>query len=175
MHIVRFMLWISFLSIISVAYLTIYAEDGYVVDSLFISPFTTGTTAIIQDIVNIGKNEIKVNLLGSNITDIALSNNGQNPLEYVFVKDNEIMVKNIDTDNIRITYKTSGILQKENREWILSINSTTDFMVMLPIDATINFLERSPSSLRLVGSQHLLTFEPDTTKIRYSLNGLQQQ
>lgn len=175
MHIVRSMLWISFLSVISVAYLTTYAEDGYVVDSLFISPFPTGTTAIIQDIVNIEKNEIKVNLLGSNITDINLNNNSQNPLEYVFVKDNEIMVKNIDTDNVRITYKTSGILQKENRDWILSVNSTTGFMVMLPIDATINFLERSPSSLRLVGSQHLLTFGPDTAKIRYSINELQQQ
>lgn len=169
------MLWISFLSVISVAYLTTYAEDGYVVDSLFISPFPTGTTAIIQDITNIEKNEIKVNLLGSNITDINLNNISQNPLEYVFVKDNEIVVKNIDTDNVRITYKTSGILQKENREWILSVNSTTDFMVMLPNDATINFLERSPSSLRLVGSQHLLTFEPDTVKIRYSINELQQQ
>ncbi len=51
------MLWISFLIVISVAYLTTYAEDGYVVDSLFISPFTTGTTAIIQDIVNIEKIE----------------------------------------------------------------------------------------------------------------------
>ena len=90
----------SFLSVISVAYLTTYAEDGYVVDSLFISPFPTGTTAIIQDMVNIGKNEIKVHLLGSNITDISLSNNSQNPLEYVFVKDNKIMVKDIDTDTL---------------------------------------------------------------------------
>ncbi len=79
------MLWISFLSIISIAYLTTYAQEGYVVESLFISPFSSGSTAIIQDIINIEKNEIKVNLLGSNITDINLNNNSQNPPEYVFV------------------------------------------------------------------------------------------
>jgi hypothetical protein len=170
LHRVEVMLWISFLGIFSMAYLGTYAEEDYVIESLFVSPFSTGSTAIIQDIANIEKGEIKVDLLGSNITDINLVKNGSSTLKYVFVKDNELLINNIDTDNIRITYKASGILQKENRQWILSINSTANFMVMLPLDAQINFLEKTPSSLRLVGSQHLLTFDNGPAKIRYSTN-----
>ncbi|MDQ4073257.1 MAG: hypothetical protein M3162_03015 [Thermoproteota archaeon] len=170
LHRVEVMLWISLLGVFSVAYLSTYAEEGYVIESLFISPFSTGSTAIIQDIVNIEKDAIKVSLLGNNVTDINLVENGSSPLKYVFVKDNELLIDNINSDNVRITYKTSGILQKEDRQWILSVNSTKNFMVMLPLDAKISFLEKTPSSLRLVGSQHLLTFEHGPAKIRYSTN-----
>ncbi len=170
LHRVEVMLWISLLGVFSVAYLSTYAEEGYVIESLFISPFSTGSTAIIQDIVNIEKDAIKVSLLGNNVTDINLVENGSSPLKYVFVKDNELLIDNINSDNVRITYKTSGILQKEDRQWILSVNSTKNFMVMLPLDAKISFLEKTPSSLRLVGSQHLLTFEQGPAKIRYSTN-----
>lgn len=163
-----------FLSSISIVYLTIYAQEDYVIESLFVSPFATGSTTIIQDIdiINIEKEEIKVNLLGSNITDIAIVDD--NPIDYAFINGNEVLLKDIDTENIRITYKTSDIIEKKNREWLLAINSTTNFMVMLPNGAIINFLEKSPSSLRLVGSQHLLMYESGPTKIRYTINESRQ-
>jgi uncharacterized membrane protein len=148
------------------------SENEYSVKSLFIGIFSNGDALIQQDIKSnpIAK-ELSISLLGTNVTNLAVKNYSSHSLSYyVIVKTNELRINPQGSSEIRITYITPTIVDKQDRIWTFSINSTSKFTVKLPNDAVVTSLgDHQPNLIRRLGEQELLTFEPGKSTVNYIL------
>ncbi|MGI0031306.1 MAG: helix-turn-helix transcriptional regulator, partial [Nitrososphaeraceae archaeon] len=81
---------------------------------------------------------------------------------------NEIKINSQNESQIRITYQTPDLVNKQEREWSFLINSAFPFTVKLPNDAVVtNLGEQSPSLIRKLGGQNLLSFDKGRVSIDY--------
>jgi uncharacterized membrane protein len=81
---------------------------------------------------------------------------------------NEIKINTQNESQLRITYQTPGLVNKQEREWSFFINSAFPFTVKLPNDAVVtNLGEQSPSLIRKLGGQNLLSFDKGKISIDY--------
>lgn len=114
-------------------------------------------------------NEITLPLIGGNINDIFVKNYLSKYLGYTFNSvTNEIKINTQNESQIRITYQTPGLVNKQEREWSFFIDSAFPFTVKLPNDAVVtNLGEQSPSLIRRLGGQNLLSFDKGKVSIDY--------
>jgi uncharacterized membrane protein len=139
---------------------------------LFIGIFSNGDALIQQDIrSNPFAKEISINLLGTNVTNLDVKNYSSHSLSYyVIVKTNELRIKPQGSSAIRITYITPTIVDKQDRIWTFSVNSTSKFTLKLPSEAAVTSLgDHQPKLIRRLGEQELLTFEPGKSTVKYIL------
>jgi uncharacterized membrane protein len=81
---------------------------------------------------------------------------------------NEIKINSQNESQIRITYQTPDLVNKQEREWSFLVNSAFPFTVKLPNDAVVtNLGEQSPSLIRKLGGQNLLSFDKGRVSIDY--------
>src|SRR5688500_19261502 len=67
-----------------------------------------------------------------------------------------------------MTYQTPDLGNKQEREWSFLIDSAVPFTVKLPNDAVVtNLGEQSPSLIRKLGGQNLLSFDKGRISIDY--------
>ncbi|TLX89367.1 MAG: hypothetical protein E6K97_05235 [Thaumarchaeota archaeon] len=114
-------------------------------------------------------NEITLPLIGGNISDILVKNYLSKYLGYSFNSvTNEIKINIQNESQLRITYQTPGLVNKQEREWSFFIDSAFPFTVKLPNDAVVtNLGEQSPSLIRKLGGQNLLSFDKGKISIDY--------
>jgi uncharacterized membrane protein len=139
---------------------------------LFIGIFSNGDALIQQDIKsNPLAKELSIGLIGTNVTNLVVKNYSSHSLSYyVIVKSNELRIKSQGSSEIRITYITPTIVDKQDRIWTFSINSTSKFTVKLPNDAVVTSLgEHQPNLIRRLGEQELLTFDAGKSTVNYIL------
>jgi uncharacterized membrane protein len=147
-------------------------EEIYSVNSLFIGIFSNGDALVQHDIkLNSHVNELSIKLLGENITNLSVKNYSSHDLSYyVIVDSNELRIKPQGSQQIRITYLTPTIVDKKDRIWTFSVNSSSIFTVKLPNDAAVTSLGLHPPKLiRRLGEQELLSFDPGKVSIKYIL------
>ncbi|HJR84399.1 MAG TPA: hypothetical protein VJ772_03415 [Nitrososphaeraceae archaeon] len=113
--------------------------------------------------------DISLPLIGGNINDILVRNYLSKYLTYTFNSvTNEIMIDSQNESQIRITYQTPDLVNKQEREWSFLIDSAFPFTVKLPNDAVVtNLGEQSPSLIRKLGGQNLLSFDKGRIAIDY--------
>lgn len=148
------------------------SEREYSVNSLFIGIFSNGDALIQHDIkLNASTKQLSIRLLGENVTNLSVKNYTAHSLSYyVIVKTNELRIKPQGSSEIRITYLTPTIVDKKDRIWTFSINSTSSFTVKLPNDAVVTSLgDHQPKLMRRLGEQELLTFDPGQSTVKYLL------
>ena len=148
------------------------SENEYSVTSMFIGIFSNGDALIQQDIRSSPTaKEISIDLLGTNVTNLDVKNYSSHSLSYyVVVNSKELRIKPQGSTDIRITYITPTIVDKQDRIWTFSINSTSIFTVKLPSDAVVTSLgDHQPKLIRRLGEQELLTFEPGKSTVKYIL------
>jgi uncharacterized membrane protein len=113
--------------------------------------------------------EITLPLIGGNINEILVRNYLSKYLAYTFNSiTNEIKINSQNESQIRITYQTPDLVNKQEREWSFLIDSAFPFTVKLPNDAVVtNLGEQSPSLIRKLGGQNLLSFDKGRISIDY--------
>lgn len=116
---------------------SIALDEHYTVNSLFIGIFSNGDALIQHDIkLDSNVNELSVKFLGENITNLSVKNYSSSDLSYyVIVASNELRIKPQGSQQIRITYLTPTIVDKKDRTWTVSVNSSYTFTLKLPNDA----------------------------------------
>lgn len=157
-------------------------QKSYTSNLLFIALFSDGISQIANDIniIDIQK-ELQANipLFGNNITGINIIDHAGNPVEFVEgnKQSKEVLIKssNKQQDIIRITYQASDLAQNINKKWVFSINSSIPFTLKLPINSTIIDWNNMPTSLELLGEQHLLSFNPGNVTVSYIIENMQQE
>jgi hypothetical protein len=89
---------------------------------------------------------------------------------YVIVASNDLRIKPQGSQQIRITYLTPTIVDKKDRTWTVSVNSSYIFALKLPNDAAVTSLGAHPPKLiKRLGEQELLTFDPGKITVKYIL------
>jgi uncharacterized membrane protein len=147
-----------------------FSQIQYQVNSVFIGILSNGDSIVQYDLrLKNNTNEITLPLVGGNINDILVRNYLSKYLIYTFNSlTNEIKINSQNESQIRITYQTPDLVNKQEREWSFLINSAFPFTVKLPNDAVVtNLGEQSPSLIRKLGGQNLLTFDKGRISIDY--------
>ena len=113
--------------------------------------------------------EITLPLMGGNINEILVKNYLSKYLEYSFNSStNDIKINTQNESQVRVTYQTPDLVNKQEREWSFLIDSAFPFTVKLPNDAVVtNLGEQSPSLIRKLGGQNLLSFDKGKISIDY--------
>jgi hypothetical protein len=147
-----------------------HSQLQYQVNSIFIGLLSNGDSIVQYDLrLKNNTNEITLPLIGGNINDILVKNYLSKYLGYTFNSvTNEIKINTQNESQIRITYQTPGLVNKQERQWSFFIDSAFPFTVKLPNDAVVtNLGEQSPSLIRKLGGQNLLSFDKGKISIDY--------
>ena len=148
----------------------VLSQIQYQVNSIFIGILSNGDSIVQYDLkLKTKANEITLPLIGGNINDILVRNYLSKNLVYTFNStSNEIKINSQNESQIRITYQTPDLVNKQEREWSFFIDSAFPFTVKLPNDAVVtNLGEQSPALIRKLGGQNLLSFDKGKISIDY--------
>lgn len=147
-----------------------FSQIQYQVNSVFIGILSNGDSIVQYDLrLKSNTSEITLPLIGGNINEILVRNYLSKYLAYTFNSvTNEIKINSQNESQIRITYQTPDLVNKQEREWSFLIDSAFPFTVKLPNDAVVtNLGEQSPSLIRKLGGQNLLSFDKGRISIEY--------
>ncbi|HYY86497.1 MAG TPA: hypothetical protein VE594_05270, partial [Nitrososphaeraceae archaeon] len=147
-----------------------FSQIEYQVNSVFIGILSNGDSIVQYDIrLKTNSSTITLPLIGGNINDILVRNYLSKYLVYAFNSvTNEISINSQNESQIRITYQTPDLVNKQEREWSFLIDSAFPFTVKLPNDAVVtNLGEQPPSLIRKLGGQNLLSFDKGRISIDY--------
>ena len=147
-----------------------FSQIEYQVNSVFIGILSNGDSIVQYDLrLKSNTSEITLPLIGGNINEILVRNYLSKYLAYTFNSvTNEININSQNESQIRITYQTPDLVNKQEREWSFLIDSAFPFTVKLPNDAVVtNLGEQSPSLIRKLGGQNLLSFDKGRISIDY--------
>jgi len=147
-----------------------FSQIEYQVNSVFIGILSNGDSIVQYDLrLKTNISEITLPLIGGNINDVLVRNYLSKYLVYTFNPvTNEIKINSQNESQIRITYQTPDLVNKQEREWSFLIDSAFPFTVKLPNDAVVtNLGEQSPSLIRKLGGQNLLSFDKGRISIDY--------
>lgn len=147
-----------------------YSQIQYQVNSVFVGILSNGDSIVQYDLrLKNNTSEITLPLIGGNINDVLVRNYLSKYLAFTFNSvTNEIKINSQNESQIRITYQTPDLVNKKEREWSFLIDSAFPFTVKLPNDAVVtNLGEQSPSLIRKLGGQNLLSFDKGRISIDY--------
>lgn len=147
-----------------------FSQIQYQVNSVFIGILSNGDSIVQYDLrLKSNTSEITLPLIGGNINEILVRNYISKYLAYTFNSvTNEIKINSQNESQIRITYQTPDLVNKQEREWSILIDSAFPFTVKLPNEAVVtNLGEQSPSLIRKLGGQNLLSFDKGRISIDY--------
>lgn len=148
----------------------VHSQVQYQVNSIFIGILSNGDSIVQYDLrLKTNASEITLPLMGGNINEILVRNYLSKYLVYSFNSStNEIKINTQNESQVRVTYQTPDLVNKQEREWSFLIDSAFPFTVKLPNDAVVtNLGEQSPSLIRKLGGQNLLSFDEGKISIDY--------
>ena len=148
----------------------VHSQIQYQVNSIFIGILSNGDSIVQYDLrLKTNASEITLPLMGGNINEILVKNYLSKYLVYSFNSStNDIKINTQNESQVRVTYQTPDLVNKQEREWSFLIDSAFPFTVKLPNDAVVtNLGEQSPSLIRKLGGQNLLSFDKGKISIDY--------
>ncbi|CAN5495192.1 hypothetical protein BH18THE1_BH18THE1_19540 [soil metagenome] len=148
----------------------IHSQVQYQVNSIFIGILSNGDSIVQYDLrLKTNASGITLPLMGGNINEILVRNYLSKYLVYSFNSStDEIKINTQNESQVRVTYQTPDLVNKQEREWSFLIDSAFPFTVKLPNDAVVtNLGEQSPSLIRKLGGQNLLSFDKGKISIDY--------
>jgi uncharacterized membrane protein len=148
----------------------VHSQIQYQVNSIFIGILSNGDSIVQYDLrLKTNASEITLPLMGGNINQILVKNYLSKYLLYSFNSStNAIKINTQNESQVRVTYQTPDLVNKQEREWSFLIDSAFPFTVKLPNDAVVtNLGDHSPSLIRKLGGQNLLSFDKGKISIDY--------
>ena len=148
----------------------VHSQVQYDVNSIFIGILSNGDSIVQYDLrLKNNATQITLPLIGGYINEILVKNYSSKLLGYKFNSvTNEISINSQNESQLRITYQTPDLVSKQERQWRFFIDSAFPFTVKLPNDAVVtNLGEQSPSLIRKLGGQNLLSFDKGKILIDY--------
>lgn len=151
-------------------------QKDYTSESLFIALFANGDALVEYDvsIEDPLDEEIRIELFGvTRINDLIVVDYEDEFVEYdIGGSPNEIVLNTPGVSNVRISYTTPDLANRQQGIWTFSVNATTDLIVRLPLDSVLVDYEPIPD-VRFVNDQPLLTFgEPGSVTVSYAIGVL---
>jgi hypothetical protein len=148
-------------------------QQNYNSGLLFVALFSDGLAQVAYDVnvIDIGEIQTMVLLIGKNVSRINVIDYTGNVVDFIEEENKQprksIIINSPDNQGIRITYQTSDFAHAMNKGWVFSLNSPIPFTLKLPINSTIIDWNVPPTSLELLGGQHLLSFNSGNVTVSY--------
>lgn len=129
--------------------------------------YSDGSTHISSDIeVDPLQPDVQVSLFGTNIDNfVAVGENGF--LLSSKVVGNSATIETFGSTSISIDYDTHDLISKEGRIWTFSVNSPSDFTLLMPKNSVIVGMSALPTNMELVDEKSKLSLPKGPAQIDY--------
>ncbi len=110
--------------------------------------------------------DFEVNLFGPSVDNfVAVGENGF--LLSTEIIDDKATIHTFGSSFITINYDIHDLISKEGRVWTFSLNSTTDYSLLMPSNSIIVGMNALPSNMDLVNEQTQLELNTGLSEINY--------
>ena len=129
--------------------------------------YPDGTTHISTEIdVDPFLTDYELNLFGSTIDNlVVIGDNGF--LLDVDVMDDTALIQTFGSSVITIEYDIHDLVSKQGRLWTFSLDSPSDFTLLLPKNSAIVGMTNLPLNMEIINEQNQLTLSSGSTEIDY--------
>ena len=129
--------------------------------------YSDGTTHVSTEIdIDPFLTDYKLNLFGSSIDNLVVVGDNGFLLD-ADVIDNTALIQTFGSSVITIEYDIHDLVSKQGRLWTFSLDSGTDFTLLLPKNSAIVGMTNLPINMELINEQNQLTLSSGSTEIDY--------
>ena len=129
--------------------------------------YSDGTTHVSTEIdIDPFLTDYKLNLFGSSIDNLVVVGDNGFLLD-ADVVDNTALIQTFGSSVITIEYDIHDLVSKQGRLWTFSLDSGTDFTLLLPKNSAIVGMTNLPINMELINEQNQLTLSSGSTEIDY--------
>jgi len=110
--------------------------------------------------------DYELDLFGSSIDNfVAVGDNGFLLSDEII--ENKATIDTFGSSNLKIDYDIHDLVSKEGRVWTFSINSSSDYTLLMPTHTVIVGMSVLPNNMELVNDQTILDLKNGTSEINY--------
>jgi uncharacterized membrane protein len=129
--------------------------------------YSDGTTHISTEIdIDPFLTDYKLNLFGSSIDNLVVVGDNGFLLDADII-DNTALIQTFGSSVITIEYDIHDLVSKQGRLWTFSLDSNSDFTLLLPKNSAIVGMTNLPINMELINEQNQLTLSSGSTEIDY--------
>ena len=129
--------------------------------------YSDGTTHVSTEIdIDPFLTDYELNLFGSSIDNLVIVGDNGFLLD-ADVIDNTALIQTFGSSVITIEYDIHDLVSKQGRLWTFSLDSGTDFTLLLPKNSAIVGMTNLPINMELINEQNQLTLSSGSTEIDY--------
>jgi len=129
--------------------------------------YSDGTTHVSTEIdIDPFLTDYELNLFGSSIDNLVVVGDNGFLLD-ADVIDNTALIQTFGSSVITIEYDIHDLVSKQGRLWTFSLDSGTDFTLLLPKNSAIVGMTNLPINMELINEQNQLTLSSGSTEIDY--------
>ena len=129
--------------------------------------YSDGTTHVSTEIdIDPFLTDFELNLFGSSIDNLVVVGDNEFLLD-ADVVDNTALIQTFGSSVITIEYDIHDLVSKQGRLWTFSLDSGTDFTLLLPKNSAIVGMTNLPINMELINEQNQLTLSSGSTEIDY--------
>ena len=110
--------------------------------------------------------DYELNLFGSTIDNLVVVGDNEFLLD-VDVIDNFVLIQTFGSSLITIEYDIHDLVSKQGKLWTFSLDSPSDFTLLLPKNSAIVGMTNLPINMEIVDDQNQLTLSSGKTEIDY--------
>ena len=110
--------------------------------------------------------DYEVNLFGSTIDNLVVIGDSGFLLDVVVI-DDTALIQTFGSSVITIEYDIHDLVSKQGRLWTFSLDSPSDFTLLLPKNSAIVGMTNLPLNMEIINEQNQLTLSSGSTEIDY--------
>ena len=110
--------------------------------------------------------DYELNLFGSNIDNLVVIGDNEFLLDTDIIT-NSVLIQTFGSSVISIEYDIHDLVSKQGRLWTFSLDSSSDFTLLLPKNSAIVGMTNLPINMEIVNDQNQLTLPSGKTEIDY--------
>jgi uncharacterized membrane protein len=110
--------------------------------------------------------DYELNLFGSTIDNLVVVGDNEFLLD-TSIMDNSVLIQTFGSSVITIDYDIHDLVSKQGRLWTFSLDSPSNFTLLLPKNSAIVGMINLPINMKIINDQNQLTLSPGKTEIDY--------
>ena len=110
--------------------------------------------------------DYELNLFGSTIDNLVVVGDNEFLLDTSII-DDSVLIQTFGSSVITIDYDIHDLVSKQGRLWTFSLDSPSNFTLLLPKNSVIVGMINLPINMKIINDQNQLTLSPGKTEIDY--------
>ncbi|MGY5146203.1 MAG: helix-turn-helix transcriptional regulator [Candidatus Nitrosopumilus sp. metabat.KBP569_Feb_25m_nospike.7] len=110
--------------------------------------------------------DYELNLFGSTIDNLVVVGDNEFLLD-TSIMDDSVLIQTFGSSVITIDYDIHDLVSKQGRLWTFSLDSPSNFTLLLPKNSAIVGMINLPINMEIINDQNKLTLSPGKTEIDY--------